>query len=93
MQIFKRHQPEIRGSIFELLLDDVDEVLDLLRWSSPEDKTVPRISVRLILLRPVELGQMLVKDPAGEVIGEDLLFLLTISRDAMGLISVLELLL
>jgi len=39
--------------IFELLLNDVDKLLDLSRWSAPENQAVPRINIVVVSLMAV----------------------------------------
>ena len=82
-----------RSSVLKLLLNNVDQVLHLLWWTSPEDQTVARVGVAILLLRAVQLDKMFIKNPAIEVVGQDLVLLLAVSSDSVELVALLELLL
>lgn len=50
--------------ILQLLLDNLDQVPDLLSWSSPKDEAIPRIDEVGIFLWSIELREDGVQDPA-----------------------------
>ena len=79
------------SDMFQPLLDDFDQILDLLRWPRPKDQTVPWVHEIWILLWSIQLREDFVEDPALKVSRQYLLLLLLVSGPAMKVVALLNL--
>lgn len=67
-----------------------DERFDGMGWTGPEDEAVSWIGEAGICLRTGEFCENGVKNPAGEVGGEDFVSLLLVSAGAVGVVADLD---
>lgn len=76
--------------MFEFLLDDLNQRLNLLCWPGPEDEAVAWIDEVGVSLWAVELCEDFVEDPAWEIWKEDFVFLLLVSGFAVQVVAGLD---
>lgn len=79
------------GDVFQSLLDEVDQILDLLRRPCPKDQAVPLILEFWISLWSIQLRENLIQDPALKVRRQYLVLLLLVSGPAMEVVACLNL--
>lgn len=93
MEIVQWHQPKTRGNSLELLLNHMNEIPDLQRWTSPKYETVSWVYKCRIRSGTCQFDEVRIEVPSREILGEDFLGLLVVACCAVSCVAGLDLVL